>query len=197
VSDALVPLCRCVDIFQAQLIRASLEARGIPALVDGEHHGRHMMFAPGVIELRIMIPRSQLRLGYALARDVIEDLPEPEFDDEPVELAHELEPPPHRRATPEDLVPYPDDDDVNGDDNDGRLEPFDDDDEEDDLAQMRDRRSLVGPRIGVGIGLVLSAVMLANHQIARGLIVLAILALLVYVRVLPVTAASPAAPPPG
>jgi hypothetical protein len=182
-----VPLCRCTDIFQAQLIRASLEARGIPTHVDGEHHARHMMFAPGVIELRIMVPRSQLRLAYELARDVIEDLPEPAFDDEPLEPDDGREPSPLRRAMPEDLVPYPDDDDA--------LDQFEaDDDEEDDLAELRERRSLVGPRVVVSMGVLFGAALLASQQIPRGLIVWAILALLVYLRVLPLTAKPTPAP---
>ncbi|PRQ06287.1 putative signal transducing protein [Enhygromyxa salina] len=195
MQDALVPLCRCSGLIQAQAIRGSLEARGVPTLIDGEHQHNVLGMFGSMIDLRIMVPRSQLRLAYELAREVIPDLPEPEFDED-LELARGLESPPHRRAMPEDLVPYPDEDDEGQDDDD------DDDshdfaqlnEDEDDLAEMRERKSLIGPRIGVAVGVLFCAVQIASQQTVIGVIGLCIIAALVYSRVIPITAGPPANP---
>ncbi|KIG15835.1 hypothetical protein DB30_05253 [Enhygromyxa salina] len=192
-------MCRCSGLTQAQSIRGSLEARGIPTLIDGEHqHNMLGLFGSVMIDLRIMVPRSQLRVAYELARELIPDLAEPEFDED-IELARDRELPPHRRAMPEDLVPYPDEfgseaehDDEGEDDDDsgGELDPYDD--EADDLAEMRERKSLIGPRIGVGLGVLFCLVQIAGQQTVTGVIGLFIISILVYSRIIPITAEPPA-----
>lgn len=187
MSDALVPLCNCSGISQAQAIRASLEARGVPTLIDGEHQRNILGMFGTAVALRIMVPRSQLRLAYQLAVEIIPDLPEPEFDEEHGDAARP-EPLPLRRALPEDLVEYPDDEQpehalVEDDE--------EDDEEEDDMAELRERRSLFGPRVGFGMGIALAVAWIASGLLELGLVVAAIMVALAYLRVLPLTAAKP------
>ncbi|MFO7565985.1 MAG: DUF2007 domain-containing protein [Enhygromyxa sp.] len=182
MSDALVPLCHCSGIVEAQAIRASLEARGVPTLIDGEHQRNILGMFGSVVALRIMVPRSRLRLAYQLALEIIPDLPEPQFDEEQSDLALR-EPMPLRRALPEDLLAYPDDDD------DGQLAEYDDDDDDDDMMELRERRSLLGPRLGFSLGIAIALSLITSGQLAEGLILAALMIALAGLRVLPLSAA--------
>jgi hypothetical protein len=185
MSDALVPLCNCSGIIEAQAIRASLEARGVPTLIDGEHQRNILGMFGSVVALRIMVPRSQLRLAYQLALEIIPDLPEPEFDEEESE-ASSREPMPLRRALPEDLVAYPDDED---DESSTALAEDDEDEPEDDMVELRERQSLAGPRLGFVFGMVLATSWIASGLLEVGLAMAAIMLTLAYLRVLPLTPA--------
>ena len=188
MSYALVPLCYCAHLLDAQAIRASCEALGIPTRIDGEHQRSVLGMFGAPIELRIMVPRSQLRLAYQLAVEIIPDLPEPEYDDEDGELDHR-EPLPLRRALPEDLVPYPDEPLADGEDadDDALAEAEDEDEDEDDLAELRHRRSLFGPRVGFGFGLLTGVTAMAAGRVGYGLFLVAVALGLAYLRVLPIT----------
>jgi hypothetical protein len=186
MSDALVPLCNCSSLVEAQAIRASLEARGVPTLIDGEHQRNILGMFGSVVALRIMVPRSQLRLAYQLALEIIPDLPEPAFDEEHGDAGHP-EPMPLRRALPEDLVAYPDDDEEPED----ALAPEDDDEQEDDMAELRERRSLLGPRLGFILGMLIATSWLTAGLLELGLGLAVIMLALAYFRVLPLTAAKP------
>lgn len=148
----------------------------MPTLIDGEHQRNMLGLFGTVVALRIMVPRSQLRLGYELASEIIEDLPEPHFDADEGEGARQ-EPMPHRRALPEDLVAYPNDDE--------------EEEDEDDMAELRERRSLFGPRVGFGLGLIFAGVQLVAGDTTRGMIVVAIMLGLAYLRVLALTRGEP------
>ena len=184
-----MPLCYCAHLLDAQAIRASCEALGIPTRIDGEHQRSVLGMFGAPIELRIMVPRSQLRLAYQLAVEIIPDLPEPEYDDEDGELDHR-EPLPLRRALPEDLVPYPDEPRPDGegeDPEDDALAEYEDEEDEDDLAELRQRRSLFGPRVGFGFGVLVGCTALASGQVGYGLFLIAATLGLAYLRVLPIT----------
>ena len=174
MGDELVPLCSCWDLAEAQAIRASLEARGVPTLIDGEHQRGVMGVFGAAVDLRIMVPRSQLRLAHGLASEIISGLPPlPEEDqDEP---DSELEPPPHRRALPEDLVAYRDDEE-------GRDEPADDEDDEDDTGSQLRRRSVGVPIVlGVfGLTLGLGHIYAGRRNIGLGLLLVAGVSIIAY-----------------
>lgn len=187
VSDELVPLCVCADLNQAQAIRASLEARGVPTLIDGEHQRNILGMFGTVVVLRIMIPRSQLRLGYELALEIIPDLPPLELDDEDDD-AYVGEPMPLRRPLPEDLQPPDDPEDEHEQDDE------DDEDEalaelaEDDMAELRERRRLLGPRVGFGLGMIYALATMAYGNFKVGFVLAVVMVALAYFRVMPITA---------
>ena len=74
MADELVSLCECWDIFEAQAIRASFEARGVFAHIDGEHHRGVMPVLGSAVALRIMVKSSQLDLARELAAEIIPGL---------------------------------------------------------------------------------------------------------------------------
>ncbi|NVB42909.1 hypothetical protein G6O69_34125 [Pseudenhygromyxa sp. WMMC2535] len=114
MTDKLVPVCTCWDLAEAMAIRGSLEARGVPVHVDGEHQRGMLNLFGSAIELRIMVPASQLRLAHQLASEIIAGLPEPDLGPEEAPAGFELSP--TRRPPAEDLVPYPDTEDEDGGD---------------------------------------------------------------------------------
>lgn len=103
MADELVPLCQCWDVVEAHTIRASLEARGIEVLIEGEHHRGIMGIAAAAVKLRVLVPASQLELARELASDLIPDLAG-EPNDEGPDLGEGLSP--ARRPPAEDLVDY-------------------------------------------------------------------------------------------
>lgn len=109
MADELVALCQCWDIVEAHTIRASLEARGVAVLIEGEHHRGIMGIAAAAVKLRVLVPASQLELARELASDLIPDLAG-EPDDEGPALGEGLSP--ARRPPAEDLVDYRDEDDA-------------------------------------------------------------------------------------
>lgn len=193
MSDELVTVCTCSDMVQAQAIRGSLEARGVPVLVDGEHQRNVLGMLGTVVDLRIMVPRSQLRLAHTLALEIIEDLPPLELDDdEGGQLGREDSP--LRRALPGELDPP--DDEYEYDD-----EYEDDEDEEDDedaldevedqaqLAEMRAGYTLMWRRLIVAGWTAMALMAFVFTGSIRALLSLGILAALVVLGVLPLRAA--------
>jgi len=196
--DELVCLCRCADLVRAQAIRASIEARGIHCLIDGEHQRQIMGMFGTVVELRIMVPRSQLRVAHALASDIIEDLPLLELDDDDELGWGEREDSPLRRPMPGDLEPPEDEsEDEDGDSEYEHEDEYEDeyedegeyDDEDDDaqLAEMRERKTLGWRRLLVGGWVVGTVVVFIVTGSIRALLTLGVVVALVYLRVLPVT----------
>lgn len=115
MADELVSLCECWDLFEAQAIRASFEARGVFVHVDGEHH-RSMIGNVSAVALRIMVRSSQLELARELAAEILPDLARPDEDDDDEQPGAEHSP--LRRPPAEDLVAYRDDDAATEDDDD-------------------------------------------------------------------------------
>jgi hypothetical protein len=109
MADELVPLCQCWDLAEAHVIRASLEARGIEVLIEGEHHRGMMGMFAAAVKLRVLVPASQLELARELASDLIPDLAGAPIEGGP-ELGEGLSP--ARRPPAEDLVDYRDDDEL-------------------------------------------------------------------------------------
>ncbi|PRQ03849.1 hypothetical protein ENSA5_12180 [Enhygromyxa salina] len=182
-------VCTCTDLAQAQSIRASLEARGVPTLVDGEHQRNVMGMFGTVVDLRIMVPRSQLRLAHALASEIIEDLPPLELDDEEPESSVR-EASPLRRPMPEDLLPP--EDEAEADEYEYEDEDEDEESEEENdrqLARMRDRNTLMWRRLLVGGWTAMALLRFVFTGSLVALVSLAVLAALVYWRVLPLTPA--------
>ena len=141
MPDELVPLCQCWDLAEAHVIRASLEARGIPVLIEGEHHRGMMGMVGAAVTLRVMVPASQLEVARDLASDLIPDLGGAPIDDDQ-ELGKGLSP--ARRPPAEDLVDYPDDG--------GEL----DEAEQDELPTLRKKSlavALLLAALGLAIGL--------------------------------------------
>lgn len=86
MPDELVPLCECWDIVEAQSLRASLEARGVPVHIDGEHQRAATGLLLAGVKLRAMVPRSQLELARRLAADLRPDLAPDDEDDAPPDV---------------------------------------------------------------------------------------------------------------
>lgn len=121
MPDELVALCQCWDLAEAQSIRASLAARGVRVLIDGEHQRGVLGMMGAAISLRVMVPRSQLSLARELAAEIIPDLGrDAELDAEEELLAQPSSP--ARRSLPE-LDETDDDDDDDDDDEGERGEP--------------------------------------------------------------------------
>lgn len=100
MPDELVALCQCWDLAEAQSIRASLAARGVRVLIDGEHQRGVLGMMGAAISLRVMVPRSQLSLARALAAEIIPDLGRDAELDADEEL-HAQPSSPARRSLPE------------------------------------------------------------------------------------------------
>lgn len=104
MTDEPVPLCKCMDLVQAQMIRSSLEARGVPAFIDTVNQRAVLGMLGAAIDLRVMVPRSQLPLARELASELIPDLKNDEEVDEDEELLSQPMSP-SRRPIAEDLQP--------------------------------------------------------------------------------------------
>jgi hypothetical protein len=137
VTDELVPLCQCLDLAQAQMIRGSLAARGVPALVDGEHQRGVLGMLGTAIELRVMVPRSQLNLARELASELIPDLAVgDEVDEDEAVLSQPMSP--SRRQLAEDLEA----------DEEGEGQPDEDEDEDETPTP---RRKSIGVALVLGV----------------------------------------------
>lgn len=70
-SDALALLCYAVSLGEALTLRASLEAHGVPTLIEGEHQGAvESLYASGA-GLRLLVPRAALPVARELAAELI------------------------------------------------------------------------------------------------------------------------------
>lgn len=158
MPDELVSLCECWDLFEAQAIRASFQARGVFVHVDGEHH-RSMIGNVSAVALRIMVRSSQLDLARELASEIIPDLARPEDDDDEQPGAEHS---PLRRPPAEDLVAYRDDDDAVADD-----------DDEDDMP-TRPAKKIAVALVVLGLGLAIGTIHFYAERPTQGLGLLAI-----------------------
>jgi hypothetical protein len=122
MTDGFVPLCNCRDLPQAELIRGSLVARGVPTFIDGVHQRGVLGLTGVVVDLRVMVLRSKLPLARELAAELIPDLASGEALDEDEAL---LEQPmsPSRRLPPEVLDETSNDLDDDADDDETPLPP--------------------------------------------------------------------------
>ncbi|TNV55331.1 DUF2007 domain-containing protein [Corallococcus exiguus] len=68
-------LTTCGDESEAALVRALLEANGIPCLVQGEQHRSMLGVAGAFIELRVLIPSGELERARELLRSVPQEEP--------------------------------------------------------------------------------------------------------------------------
>src|SRR5688572_20633122 len=66
----LVPLRTTDDLAAAELVRAALEAEGIPVFVQGAQHHATMGILAGHVPLRVLVPQSRL----AEARELLDAL---------------------------------------------------------------------------------------------------------------------------
>jgi hypothetical protein len=85
MPDELVPLCQCWDVVEAHSLRASFEARGVRAQVDGEHHRSMFGMVGAGSELRIMVPASQLARAQEIAGELIPDFAPEDADEDDAE----------------------------------------------------------------------------------------------------------------
>ncbi len=80
-DDRYVLLCRCRDAVEAQAVRAALDARGIPVRLEGEHmHGILGSLHGAMVQPRIMVPASALRIARTLAADIVGPFDDPGDD---------------------------------------------------------------------------------------------------------------------
>jgi hypothetical protein len=118
--DEWVLLVECNDIAELHTLRATLEARGVPCRILGEHtHGVFGTLQGAAVRSRVLVPRQALRVARALAEDIVGP-----FDERPEPEDAALEASPFRTSAADD-----DEDDDDDDD--------DDDDEDDDDAPPR------------------------------------------------------------
>lgn len=146
VADELVVLCPCWDLAEAQAIRASLAARGVRVLIDGEHQRGILGMMGAAVTLRVMVPRSQLALARELASEIIPDLASHEvLDDDEALLAQPSSP--ARRALPDpiEVVDRVDEDDED-EDEEGDV------DERDELKPKSLAVALVVAALGFAVG---------------------------------------------
>ncbi|WP_158619273.1 MULTISPECIES: DUF2007 domain-containing protein [unclassified Corallococcus] len=68
-------LTTCGDESESALVRALLEANGIPCLVQGEQHRSMLGVAGAFIELRVLVPSSELEHARELLRSVPNEEP--------------------------------------------------------------------------------------------------------------------------
>lgn len=111
VADELVVLCPCWDLAEAQAIRASLAARGVRVLIEGEHQRGILGMMGTAISLRVMVPRSQLSLARELASEIIPGLADEEALDADEELLSQPASPARRDLGPDPLEVTSEDDD--------------------------------------------------------------------------------------
>lgn len=161
MTDEFVPLCNCRDLPQAELIRGSLVARGVPTFIDGAHQRGVLGMVGAMIDLRVMVLRSKLPLARELAAELIPDLAGGEALDEAEAL---LEQPmsPSRRLPPEVLDEPPSD--------------LDDDADEDEAPLPRRKSIGVALMVGMmGLSFGLLHVYMGKPRTALSLFLIAVL----------------------
>jgi len=95
-----VLLVECSTMAELHTLRATLEARGVPCLLHGEHtHGVLGPIHGAAVRSRVLVPRRALKLARSLAEDIMGPFDEqPEFDDDdhpqasPFRTSTELDP---------------------------------------------------------------------------------------------------------
>lgn len=162
-----VLLVECYTMAELHTLRATLEARGVPCRLHGEHtHGVLGPIQGAVARSRVLVPRRALAVARALAEDIVGPFDErPELDDEGTDLS------PFRTAA---------EDDAEDDDEHDASEPADDADpstapDDDSMPTERPRSYLA---LGAVLVLMLASVPLAGlahlyvHKNVRGGILL-------------------------
>ncbi|MCH9679883.1 MAG: DUF2007 domain-containing protein [Deltaproteobacteria bacterium] len=77
-----VLLCECRDVAELHTVRASLEARGVPVRIVGEHtHAALGMLQGAAIAPRVLVPESALATARGLVEDIMGPFAEPLVDD--------------------------------------------------------------------------------------------------------------------
>lgn len=150
-----VLLVECNTMAELHTLRATLEARGVPCRVHGEHtHGVLGPLQGAAVRSRVLVPRRALRVARALAEDIVGPFDErPEDDDDaydasPFRTAAELAAG-DDEAAPDDALARPE-----------RFAETDDDDAEDDEPEPPGR-----PKSYAALGAVL-VLMLASAPLA-------------------------------
>lgn len=135
-----VLLVECYTMAELHTLRATLEARGVPCRLHGEHtHGVLGPIQGAVARSRVLVPRRALAVARALAEDIVGPFDErPELDDEGADLS------PFRTAAEDDA---------------------EDDDEQDAAAPDDDTMPTERPRSYLALGAVL-VLMLASVPLA-------------------------------
>jgi hypothetical protein len=129
-GDAFVLLCECRNVGEMQLVRAGLQARGVPMRIEGETlHGVLGALHGAALAPRVMVPKMWLSTARSIAAEVVGpfDDAEPEGED--------------ARARLSLREPAADDDVV--DDGPGIAQDEDDEDDEDD-GVVPERRKFLG-----------------------------------------------------
>jgi hypothetical protein len=100
VDNEWVLLVECYTMAELHTVRATLEARGVPCQLHGEHtHGVLGPLQAGPMRSRVLVPRRALSLARSLVEDIVGPFDErPELDDDegaeasPFRTSAELEP---------------------------------------------------------------------------------------------------------
>lgn len=150
-ADDWVLLVECYTMAELHTLRATLEARGVPCRLQGEHtHGVLGPIQGAVARSRVLVPRRALPVARSLAEDIVGPFDErPELDDEDGGAS------PFRTAA---------EDDASGDD-DGELELADEADETSDASADDEAMPTERPRSYLALGAVL-VLMLASVPLA-------------------------------
>ncbi|MBL8945262.1 MAG: DUF2007 domain-containing protein [Myxococcales bacterium] len=139
-DDALVLLCTCRDAGELQMLRAALEARGVPLRIEGATtHGMLGMIHGAGLAPRVMVPPQWRATAREIAAEIVGPFDDGGDDDAPRAIAAT----PFRAMTPDPDEP------------DGDAEPDDDDDDDDDdVATVAPaRRSFAVPLMLAVLGL--------------------------------------------
>lgn len=169
-ADDWVLLVECYTMVELHTLRATLEARGVPCRLHGEHtHGVLGPIQGAVARSRVLVPRRALAVARALAEDIVGPFDErPELDDEAADLS------PFRTAAEDDGEGSDDEELEPADD----ADPSDPDPPDDEAAPTERPRSYLA--LGAVLVLMLASVPLAGlahlyvHKNVRGGILLAL-----------------------
>lgn len=82
-SDAFVLLCECRNVGELQLVRAALQARGVPMRIEGETlHGVLGALHGAALSPRVMVPKMWLPTARSIAAEVVGPFDDAEPEDE-------------------------------------------------------------------------------------------------------------------
>lgn len=174
-----VLLVECSTMAELHTLRATLEARGVPCRLHGEHtHGVLGPIQGAAVRSRVLVPRRALAVARSLAEDIVGP-----FDERPEDEADDADASPFRTAAelaPED---YEDEEDDEHDEHEGSqptalAEPDEPDEPRDPMA-LRPRTYAALPLIvltGVGPFLGFSHLYLGHSFRAAVLVLVSIVA---------------------
>ncbi len=122
-NDAFVELCTCVDGLTAHSVRAALEARGIPVVIQGgQTHDMLGPIAAPYMQPRVLVHPEDLSTAKVIAEDIVgrlDDHPDPESP--PDRVDDPMRPIPSEFASEDDDLDDLDEDDAD-EDRDGDIE---------------------------------------------------------------------------